>query len=59
MVHDLQSEQSFHQIMNLTLTFDPITLTLYQFVAFINVYPHTKFGFHPTNSMLVITKNSS
>ena len=40
----------FLYIMNLTLTFDPMTFTLNQCVAFINVNPHTKFGFNPTNS---------
>ena len=44
--------------MNLTLTFDPMTLTLLQFVAFINVNPHPKFGFNPTKSTLVITRNA-
>ena len=57
-VYGLQPEQNFHQIMNLTLTFDPMTLTLYQFVAFINVNPDTTFGFNPTNIMFVITRNA-
>ena len=46
----------FQQITN--LTFDPMTLTLNKFVAFINVNPHTKFGFNPTNSTWVITRNA-
>ena len=48
----------FQQITN--LTFDPMTLTLKQCVAFINVNPHTKFGFNPTNSIWVIhvTRNA-
>ena len=57
-VHDLQPEQNFHKIMDLTLTFDLMTLTLYQLVAFIVVNPHTKFGFNPTYSTLVITRNA-
>ena len=43
--------------MNLTLTFDPMTLTSLQIVALINVYPHTKFGFILTNSIGDINRN--
>ena len=46
----------FQQITN--LSFDPMTLTLNQFEAFINVNPHTKFGFNPTNSTWIITRNA-
>ena len=49
-IHDLQPKPIFQKIMNLTLTFDPMTLTFYQMIALINVYPHTNFGFNPTNS---------
>ena len=56
-VHDLQPDQNFHQIMNLTLTIDPLTLTSYQILALINMYLHTKFGFSLTNSMWDIDLN--
>ena len=41
----------FQQLPNLTLIFDPMTLTLNQLVAFIDVNPQTKFGFNPTNTV--------
>ena len=43
--------------LTLTLTFDPMTLTSLQILALINVYPHTKLGFNPTDSTLLTTKN--
>ena len=43
--------------MNLTLTFDPMTLTSYQILALIDIYPHTKFGFILTNSIGDINRN--
>ena len=43
--------------MNLTLTFDPMTLTSLKILALVDVYPSTKFGFNPTNSTGVITNN--
>ena len=43
--------------MNLTLTFDPMTLTSYQILALIDVNPHTYFGFNPTNGIWDIDKN--
>ena len=43
--------------MNLTLTFDPKTLTLLTLVAIISVCPHTKLPLSPINSTLVINKN--
>ena len=43
--------------MNLTFTFDPMTLTSYQILAVIDVYPHTFFGFNPTSGILDIDKN--
>ena len=42
--------------MNLTLTFDPMTLTLYHILAFTDVHPHSYFGFNPTNSIWDIDK---
>ena len=56
-VNDLQPEQNFHKIVNLTLTFDPMTLTSYQILALIDVNPHTKFGFILTNSIGDINRN--
>ena len=43
--------------MNLTLTFDSMTLTLLSLVALTNVCPHTKWRFIPTNSSWEINKN--
>ena len=43
--------------MNLTLTFDPMTLTSYQILVLIDVYPYTKFGFIPANSIGDINRN--
>ena len=43
--------------MNLTLTFDPMTLTSYQILALIHIYPHTKFGFILNNSIGDINSN--
>ena len=48
-IHDLQLKPIFQKIVNLTLTFDLMTLTSYQILALINVYPHTYFGFNPTD----------
>ena len=56
-VHDLQPEQIFHQIMNLTLTFDPMTLTSLKILALIDVYPHTNLGFNLTDHKWDIDKN--
>ena len=50
-IHDLQPKPIFQKIVNLTLTFDPMTLTSYQILALIDVYPHTYFGFNPTNGI--------
>ena len=41
----------------MTLTFDPMTLTLYKILALIDVYPHTKFGFSPTHGIWEIDQN--
>ena len=47
-----QAQLTFRKIIiNLTMTFDPMTLTSHQLQALINVYPHTNFGFNPTNSI--------
>ena len=56
-VYDLKPKPIFQKIVYLTLTFDPMTLTSYQILAFIDVYPHTYFGFNPTNSLWGIDKN--
>ena len=56
-VHDLQQKHIFHQIMNLTLTFDQMTLTSLQILALVDVHPHTKFCFDPTYSIRYIDKN--
>ena len=53
----LQPKPIFQKIVNLTLTFDPMTLTSYQSLALIDVYPHTYFGFNPTNVKRDIDKN--
>ena len=45
-VYDLQPNLNFQQIMYLTLTFDPMTFTLYQRKTLISVKPYTKFGFN-------------
>ena len=46
-------------IINLTMTFDPMTLTSHQLQALINAYPHTNFGFNPTNSIWNIDQKRS
>ena len=35
----------------MTLTLVPMTLTLNEILALIDVYPHTNFGFNPINSL--------
>ena len=56
-LHDLQPKQLFQQIMNLTLKFDPMNLTISQLLVLIDVCPHTNFGFNQTNSKLDIDNN--
>ena len=43
--------------MNLTLTFDPMTLTSLYFLALVSVYPRSNFGIDPTYRTGDIDKN--
>ena len=56
-VHDLEAKQIFNKIVDLTLTFNPVTLTLEVIEANIDVNPHTNFGTDPSNCIWVIVEN--
>ena len=46
-----------NKIMNLALTFDPVTLTFIEMLAIIDINPHTNFSFNLTNWSWVIFEN--